>query len=273
MFSKHPDSRLYIDKMYDMSSRFANWDPGRQIQVGDFGKVNKKTGEFRVKGNIFTHQTTKDYAAAELSVEPGAPSDTHEFVSLEAYKVAFDSGPTSDIPGLATAALKHRIQFTGRRGAVLVLRNPRPITLKGDIDGLPREALRGKGLTLVVEVTQSPDYFMFLSHKSSGQLRLTLQASVPVAGVSAGGEIGAGWYHDGVAGVYKSGSQADHAKIFTPLYHLLKLDESDGPIRGFEDLGPSAVAGEECWMPATPPWKSLDSDGEFDEEESDDSVL
>ncbi|KAL0957338.1 hypothetical protein HGRIS_001146 [Hohenbuehelia grisea] len=97
------------------------------------------------------------------------------------------------------------------------------------------------------------------------------QTFVPVAGISAGGEIGAEWYHDGVTGVYKSGSQADHLKIFTPLYHLLKLDESDSPIRGLEDHGPSAVAGEECWMPATPPWKSLDSDGEFDEEESDDS--
>ncbi|KAL0959566.1 hypothetical protein HGRIS_011276 [Hohenbuehelia grisea] len=108
---------------------------------------------------------------------------------------------------------------------------------------------------------------MFLSRKSSGQLRLTPGQS-PSRNI---GSIGASWYHDGVTGVYNSGSQADHPNAFTPLYHLLKFDESDGTIRGFEDHGPSAVAGEECWMPATPPWKSLNSDGEFDEEESDDS--
>ncbi|KAL0959567.1 hypothetical protein HGRIS_011277 [Hohenbuehelia grisea] len=85
-----------------------------------------------------------DYAAAELSVEIGSPSDTLEFVSLEGFKVVFDSGLTIDIPGLVTAALKHPTQFGGRRGALLFLRNPHRTTLNGDLDDLPREALRCK---------------------------------------------------------------------------------------------------------------------------------
>ncbi|KAL0957791.1 hypothetical protein HGRIS_001568 [Hohenbuehelia grisea] len=164
-FWKSPDSRLYIDKMYDMSSRFANWEPGWPILPGDYGKVIKKTGEFRKKGSIFTHPSTKHFAAAELYTIPGATSGVQEFVSLEANKIGFDIGSTIDIPGLATAALKQRFQFGGQRGAVLVMRNSRMITLDGDLDNLPREALRG--MRLVTEVIECPDYFMFLSHKGS----------------------------------------------------------------------------------------------------------
>lgn len=50
-----------------------NWAPPPLLQIGDFGTINKKTGELKVDGNIFTHPEIKhiarDYPAFE-AVEP-----------------------------------------------------------------------------------------------------------------------------------------------------------------------------------------------------------
>ncbi|KAF4568120.1 hypothetical protein EYR40_010485 [Pleurotus pulmonarius] len=67
-----PVSRLYIDKIFITSSRYANRDPASSIEPGDFGLHDKKTGEFLKEGSIFPHESTKECAAQKLSISDGA---------------------------------------------------------------------------------------------------------------------------------------------------------------------------------------------------------
>jgi hypothetical protein len=39
-----------------------NWGSPSLLQVGDFGTIDKKTGELKVEGNIFTHLEIKHIA-------------------------------------------------------------------------------------------------------------------------------------------------------------------------------------------------------------------
>ena len=77
--------RKFIDLINEATFKWANWDPPKVIQVspsspiiavhrsaqvptshllqiGDFGVIDKKTGELKIEGNIFTHPETKHVA-------------------------------------------------------------------------------------------------------------------------------------------------------------------------------------------------------------------
>ncbi|KAG8903122.1 hypothetical protein FRB99_003724 [Tulasnella sp. 403] len=55
MFGKEPNaSRKYVDLILNASSKYANWDPGVPVEVGDYGSINKDTGLFDYEGNIFS---------------------------------------------------------------------------------------------------------------------------------------------------------------------------------------------------------------------------
>ena len=78
---KNP-SRKFIDLIRDVSSKWANWDPPNQIkvsifrspsggtqlhyhsQVGDYGTINKETGQFEVDGNIYEDPSIVNLTAA-----------------------------------------------------------------------------------------------------------------------------------------------------------------------------------------------------------------
>ena len=46
-------SRVYVDLIYQATSMYANLVPSSGLKIGDYGDVNKKTGEFVVTGNFF----------------------------------------------------------------------------------------------------------------------------------------------------------------------------------------------------------------------------
>ncbi|KAL0948524.1 hypothetical protein HGRIS_011084 [Hohenbuehelia grisea] len=252
------DSRLYIDKIFVRSGRYANWEPAREIQLGDYGEIDRSSGEFHKRGNIFVDPMTKDLVS-EFTIKDGATDDKQIFVSLGTSKLDFEAGPTVDLGGLADASIKEQFEFTRSRGAALVMHQPTPKSLEGNFEVLPKDHLRG--MYLVTEVTVCPDYFMFLSEKTTGTLKLVLQASCPIIGAAVGGEAGAAWQHKGVGGVCKHGT----SQTYTPLYYAKKIDRRVNARRGFEKHDPN-----EYWMPSTPPWKALDSDGEEELSDSDD---
>ncbi|KAF4586460.1 hypothetical protein EYR38_010736 [Pleurotus pulmonarius] len=257
-FWKEPDSRLYFKKIYQKSSRFANWEPARRIELGDYGTLNKRTGEFLKDGSIFSHPATKEHAA-KLTRRDWATDSIQEYISFEASRLQFESGPEIDVSGLAAAEVALRYRFKGGRGAILVMHRPHPKTLEGDLKNLP--AIPNKHI--VTSVVDCPDYYMFLSHKEVGDVSLILRASAPaVPGVAAGGKVGGGWQHIGLGGTCKASQPGNE---YTPLYETrvwskLSRLRSDG-----EDL-----TAEEGWVPTVPPWKTLDSDGEIGESDSDD---
>ena len=79
--SRQNAQRKYVDLIKEAAAKWPNWDPPRRIyvsiahqplgpwqrvltvpfdpkQAGDFGTVDKETGELRVEGNIYTHVDT-----------------------------------------------------------------------------------------------------------------------------------------------------------------------------------------------------------------------
>lgn len=55
----------------------------KQTQAGDFGTINKKTGELVVEGNIYTHVDTKEIA----SRHPAVPAPEVDQFEIHSYEV------------------------------------------------------------------------------------------------------------------------------------------------------------------------------------------
>lgn len=62
-------------------------------QLGDYGKVDKGTGEFIRRGNILRDAETKDIAC-ELNVMTGAENEKNIMASYGAKAVEMAAGPT-----------------------------------------------------------------------------------------------------------------------------------------------------------------------------------
>jgi len=61
-------SRLFIDWVYRGTAKWANWEPAIKIEVGDYGDINRQTGEFERFGNIYTD--LEDYNLSLQRFEP-----------------------------------------------------------------------------------------------------------------------------------------------------------------------------------------------------------
>lgn len=70
VFRGEPDSRLYVHLMWKASSRYASFSPSA-IQLGDYGHVDRSSGEFIREGNILQ-------LYPELKAEFDNPHETEE---------------------------------------------------------------------------------------------------------------------------------------------------------------------------------------------------
>ncbi|OJA10346.1 hypothetical protein AZE42_11946, partial [Rhizopogon vesiculosus] len=59
-------SRKFIDLIEDATSKWANLDPLAPIKVGDYGMIDKETGEFHAQGNIYNVEFDNNKRAAVL---------------------------------------------------------------------------------------------------------------------------------------------------------------------------------------------------------------
>ncbi|KAJ3844395.1 hypothetical protein F5878DRAFT_602097 [Lentinula raphanica] len=270
---KKTDSRTFINLIYLKSSKFANWEPAFPIELGDFGTVDRETGEFRKDGNVFKHEKTPD--PKKLFVRTGGEDDKYTIVSSDVIEIKGDIGPDVEIPGLIEAELKACFKFGRDHGAVLLM--SRPVTSK--LEGL--DSLLSKGCYdhllhkyLVTEIVTCSAYAMYLSGKKAETVALSFHVSLPVPaalGVNAGGGMGTGWFSEGVSGVFKCGPprSVKAGQNFTTLYHAVKIGRRGIGRRELQAPDPKTL-GEDCWMNSVPPWNSLDGNGE--EEESDNEV-
>ena len=104
--------RKFIDLINEATFKWANWDPPKVLQVsspspsinptnptdspfpllqiGDFGTLDKKTGELNVEGNIFTHPEIKHIAQSYPAYE--APeTDLYQIHSQQVRRVEIQS--------------------------------------------------------------------------------------------------------------------------------------------------------------------------------------
>ena len=86
------DERLYVDLMYRATSQYAAYVPSSQAHLGDYGDLDRKTGEFLIFGNLFEDNE-------DLSKDIGPPIETPE---ASRSIIASRSKGSSGEVGLAT---------------------------------------------------------------------------------------------------------------------------------------------------------------------------
>jgi len=61
--TKENTPHKYVDLIKEAAAKWPNWDPPKTIHAGDFGTINRKTGELVVEGNIYTHVDIRQIAS------------------------------------------------------------------------------------------------------------------------------------------------------------------------------------------------------------------
>jgi len=268
-------SRKFVDLIHASSSKWANWDPPHQIKVGDYGTLDRETGNFLKEENIYEHSdpTIANLAALHPPLM-GAPEDrvyissagvTHHEINVNAQC------EISGIDGLAiaTASIKGQWKFGSKRGALLLMDQPRssyvpPKVLLKHLADIPTF----KNKVLVTEVVSCPAYTLYLSTANSEAVELALIGTTPTPpGVAVGGNVGGKWWSRNMSGMFRQASDPNRLYKYTPLYILQKtrphyLFRRESPVPAPED--------DDLWVDVHEPWDPLDDNGE--EEPFDGSV-
>ncbi|KAG8705706.1 hypothetical protein FRC09_002797 [Ceratobasidium sp. 395] len=255
------DARKYVDLLYKATGRkHANWDPPKLVEVGDWGYVEKTTGNFVKEGNIFTDKDCSD--ALEHLDKTVLSSSPEDLIRFDVNAVSAGGGNLS--AGLGSAGdvdIKVKLEWTfssENRGAVIAARNVTTTYLEhGIIFPKLDDVQKLKGKAIVVETLTCPAYALLLTDKGcGGSASLTLDTKN-----SATGENGA-WEPESETGVWRTayGDLTDEKAVkgrFTPLFALKKTAKRFWPIRfrGGTDI---IYEYEEYELP----WKTLDEDGE-----------
>ncbi|KAH0831047.1 hypothetical protein J3R83DRAFT_13556 [Lanmaoa asiatica] len=211
------EQRKYIDLIHQASSKWVNWDPPIQIQVGAYGTVDKETGDLRVEGNIYDPEFQREldnhgvnlnlanYPPQEGPVEDdfvvssrGAKHQDmnadkavcvvvlyHNIVWLSTYN-------RRGVASIANACVKGQWLFErGKRDAVLIMHSPRQIFLPPDVILEPLykvDKLIDKWLVTSIHVC--PAYSMYLSDKCRSLFCFIVpHASLITLGGTAGDKV------------------------------------------------------------------------------------
>jgi len=260
--SKRNSQRKYIDLINEASSKWANWDPPKRIEPGDFGTVIKATGELVVEGNIYVHEALAHIAKRHPPSE-GHELDRYHIHSYEVRGVDVGGGLGANILGAQGLVFRSHWQFNSKRGAVLLMYQPRLISVPDPLFNEIRNAPILKNKSVVYQVFKCPGFYMYLSNKVNEQIAVDLRANLPPPVSHVNPALGVGWMAHGTIGIGQQGYQPD--AIYTPLFSLRTLK------KGMVRRGGPDQAPIDQWDETSVPWDRLDDDGMTEaEDDSDD---
>jgi len=248
--SRENAQRKYIDLIKEVSARWPNWDPSRNLRPGDFGTIDKTTGEFAVEGNIYTHVDIARIADKHRPVQ----TPEIEYYQIPSYEVrgldvkADEKEDTDILP-------KIRWQFNDKRGAVLLMHRPRMTHVPDEFFDASLHLPILKGKQVVYHVWNCPGFYLYLSNRSSEQVTVSLRARAsPLADPGANPAPSATyqWFAEGSTGVRQYAYRPD--AVYTPLFCLKSIRK---PLLRRDESSP----GREGWYEADVPWGDLDQEG------------
>ncbi|KAH7925358.1 hypothetical protein BV22DRAFT_1011433, partial [Leucogyrophana mollusca] len=178
------ESGQFVDLIYPVTGKplgWANWK-SIPIEIGDYGVVNRKTGEFEVDGNIFGPKVKDSLKSMNPAMDLdqylpklGEPEKDFVISSEGVTSCDFDSGPGVEIPGIARAGLKGRWKFVkGKRGVLLVMRHPRRTSIPSGILGTLTTLPELNGKHIVSTVFSCPAYFIYSSDRTGESVSIAL---------------------------------------------------------------------------------------------------
>jgi len=260
-------SRKFIDLIYESSTKYANWDPPVQIQVGDYGIINNDTGAFERSGNIYDEhfKAFLPNAATRYPVRHGEIEGNMIITSRAISYKELGIDAIASFAGVIEGSLSGQWEF-GRtdRGALLMISRPRSHWLEWSG---PPDVLYGisvlKGKSIVISTVNCPAYALYLSNTQRDVVSLAMVTNgVPVAaGVTAGGSLNGTWRKEKGSGFYRDA--VNPGFTFTPLFTLREAVKR--PWWRFRDDPSPERKGLDQLADSRPPWGALDSEGEYDE--------
>jgi len=231
-------------------------------QPGDFGTVIKSTGEFVVEGNIYVHEDLAHISQKHPPSE-GDELDRYHVHSYEVRGVDVGAGFGANIFGTQGLVFRSHWQFNSKRGAVLLMYQPRLICVPDPLFSEIRSIPVLKNKAVVYQVFKCPGFYMYLSNKVNEQVAVGLRANLPPQVADPNPALGAGWMAHGTIGIGQQGYQS--GAIYTPLFSMRSLK------KGIVRRGESDQVPTERWDETMVPWDRLDDDGMTDtEDDSDD---
>ncbi|KIJ60777.1 hypothetical protein HYDPIDRAFT_43111 [Hydnomerulius pinastri MD-312] len=267
------ESRKFVDLILSSASKWANWDPPRPINVGDYGSIDRATGEFVWEGNIYRSyiQELLDKSLGPNKIDLKDPTlqpvvsegDEQLIISSSGVQATEAKlGAEVSVQGQANASLRFKFNFTDKGGAALVLYKPQHSTLPQDerfarVLKAVHEVLRGK--CFVTEVISCPAYLMVLSRKKGENFSASLSAANVNPVATVGADAGLTWSSDVVHGLYRSGSNTK--PIFKPLYKLMHPQRTFWNFI-FGQRGGDSENESIDWEDARRPWDELNDEGE-----------
>ncbi|KAL5492741.1 hypothetical protein ACEPAI_4188 [Sanghuangporus weigelae] len=211
----------FIDLINLAAFKWTNWDPAIPIEPGDYGAVDRDTGQFQKEGNIL----------------PRVAPDAH-----------------ASAPRIAGPTYGGQWQSGSKRGALL-LYGSRITRFPEELFEELKETKWGHAKHIVSHIHLCPAYALYLSDRNNETVAINLRADVPL-GPAPGVGINASWTASGISGTFQRAC-ADES-VFVPLYQVKEVKKRRGRRR--QSLDPLSDDKED-WVPIEVPWNILDDDG------------
>ncbi|EJC99695.1 uncharacterized protein FOMMEDRAFT_142664 [Fomitiporia mediterranea MF3/22] len=279
MSSKKTASRKYIDLIKYSSNKWANWDPSNPVEAGDYGGVNKESGEFERQGNLYRDSTIAEITARYPPIYNSETTD-YQYHSLNTRTTKLKAQFNPDIFGDSKPLVGGQWHFSNRRGAILLMHRTKLTRVPEELLEEIKESEWVKGKYIVTHVHTCPAYAMYLSDKSicvpsvsefSNLIMYfyTVQGSVSIGLCSdpfspgdagsdkSGGEKPLKWITEGLSGFYQSASSDE--SNFVPLFQIKVVQKREGKRR----QSPDPINDEKLeFYNVEVPWYDLDEEGE-----------
>lgn len=266
-------SRKFIDLIHQVSSKWANWSPSHGVEVGDYGKIDKESGEFIRHGNIYQNiqsicdDETTIRLVLEHRPEHAGRENVFTAVTDKVRCLDLQSSTGIEIPGLADASIRGQWCFGTERGALLIMAHPRSSRLPPDVllDRLA-DVKELKNMCLVTEVISCPAYSFYLSSKSGEAVDLALLGAFPVPqtpGATVTNNTVVKWWSQNTTGLFRAGDD-NGTEEYTPLFTLKEVFKRKGFFRDGR-LPPPDPTGDDRWSIIQVPWEPLDDEGVEDQ--------
>ncbi|EJC99392.1 uncharacterized protein FOMMEDRAFT_170410 [Fomitiporia mediterranea MF3/22] len=262
LLKKERASRKYIDLVKSATDKYASWEPSLPIVPGDYGLVDRRSGQFEKHGNIYQEEDIKDLTL-KYPPETGPEVDDYRIHSTNTRTVTLGPDVHATFLGAVQPALGGQWRFGRHRGALLLMYRQR-------ITRVPHELLEQlrisdwvKGRHIVTQVHNCPAYALYLSDRSSETVSISLRVDVPVPtvpGLTAGAGLTASWVAKGVTGIFQRASNSE--AVFAPLYQLKEVGRRAGRRQQAPGANEDETELTEEWQLVEAPWNFLDEDGE-----------
>ncbi|EJD00042.1 uncharacterized protein FOMMEDRAFT_142519 [Fomitiporia mediterranea MF3/22] len=238
-------------------------------EVGDFGGINKDTGEFEKEGNLYRDSSIAAITARYPPIHLTEVTD-HQYHSLNTKTKKLKPEFDPNVFGMSQPVIGGQWQFSCHRGAILLMYGSRSTRV-------PEELLEElkycrysewvKGKHVVTHVLTCPAYAviaMYLSDKAEETVSIGLcEDPLDNSSFNDGCSETSGrgkqlkWVTEGASGFFQSGCSEE--ANFVPLYQLKVVEKREGKRR----QSPDPINDEKLeFFNVEVPWEFLDEDGE-----------